>query len=406
MLFSGLRKQSDTTYGLFFMLISSSDHITGLTGKSGSVVVSLSKNGAGGGVPSGAISEVDAANFPRLYKVAGNATDSNTLGPLFLHAKDAASDPYDSKYDIVNYDPFTFKPPVTLAPADCSGNLPANIKATDNIAFSATQITSLSAATPAVTVSDKTGFSLSATGADLILKSSTFIQAIVAAINELATYGLTALNTLLVTTGIKAATIPAATLAVNQHVIVDSGSVTVSDKTGFALSSAGIKAIWDFLISGFTASIASIGNLLSTNLDVAVGTRTKPADTQARVALVDVCTLNSDMRGTDNAATAANLDTQLATIDGVVDAIKLKTDTLGGAGGISWTYTLTEEGTGLPIADANIWVTSDLAGKNIIASGKTDQYGIVGFALNAGTVYVWRQKTGYNFTNPDTEVVS
>jgi hypothetical protein len=63
-----------------------------------------------------------------------------------------------------------------------------------------------------IACSDKTGFSLSATGADLILKGSTFVQAIVAAINELATYGLTALNTLLVTTGIKAATIPKADL--------------------------------------------------------------------------------------------------------------------------------------------------------------------------------------------------
>ena len=77
-----------------------------------------------------------------------------------------------------------------------------------------------------IACSDKAGFSLSATGADLILKSSTFIQAIVAAINEFATYGLTALNTLLVTTGIKAASIPAATLAASQHVIVDSGTVT------------------------------------------------------------------------------------------------------------------------------------------------------------------------------------
>jgi hypothetical protein len=68
-----------------------------------------------------------------------------------------------------------------------------------------------------IACSDKTGFSLSATGADLILKSSTFVQAIVAAINELATYGLTALNTLLVTTGIKAATVPNVTLANGAH---------------------------------------------------------------------------------------------------------------------------------------------------------------------------------------------
>ncbi len=67
-----------------------------------------------------------------------------------------------------------------------------------------------------VLVGDKTGFSLSATGADLILKSSTFVQAIVAAINEFATYGLTALNTLLTSTGIKATSIPDATLAASQ----------------------------------------------------------------------------------------------------------------------------------------------------------------------------------------------
>ncbi len=70
-----------------------------------------------------------------------------------------------------------------------------------------------------IAVSDKTGFSLSATGADLILKSSTFVQAIVAAVNEFATYGLTALNTLLVSTGIKTASTAAPTdMALNSTV--------------------------------------------------------------------------------------------------------------------------------------------------------------------------------------------
>lgn len=84
-----------------------------------------------------------------------------------------------------------------------------------------------------IACSDKTGFALSATGADLILKGSTFVQAIVAAINEFATYGLTALNTLLVTTGIKAATIPAATLAANQYVNITrpSGAVVSGEGT-------------------------------------------------------------------------------------------------------------------------------------------------------------------------------
>jgi len=137
-------------------------------------------------------------------------------------------------------------------------------------------------------------------------------------------------------------------------------------------------------------------------IDVAVSTRTKPADTQAKVTLVDTVTENSDMRGTDYAGTAINL----AIVDGVVDAIKLKTDTLGGAGAVTWTYTIMDSGTGLPISDVDVWITSDLAGTNVIASGKTDASGVATFYLDAGTIYVWRQKSKYNFTNPDTEEVT
>lgn len=76
-----------------------------------------------------------------------------------------------------------------------------------------------------------------------------------------------------------------------------------------------------------------------------------------------------------------------------------------GAGAITWTYTLTDSTTGLPIADADVWVTTDLAGLNIIAAGKSDQAGVTTFYLDAGTVYAWRSKSGYSFTNPHTEVV-
>ena len=32
--------------------------------------------------------------------------------------------------------------------------------------------------------------------------------------------------------------------------------------------------------------------------------------------------------------------------------------------------------------------------------------GQVTFYLNAGTYYVWRHKAGWNFSNPDTEIIS
>ncbi|NVM21303.1 MAG: hypothetical protein HWN68_05940 [Desulfobacterales bacterium] len=101
---------------------------------------------------------------------------------------------------------------------------------------------------------------------------------------------------------------------------------------------------------------------------------------------------------------AVSLDYKYWTDNGF-DADIVTRSTLG-AGGIAWTYTLTEAATGNPIPDADVWVTSDQAGNSILASGKTDGYGKVTFYLDAGTVYVWRQKSGWDFTNPDTEVVS
>lgn len=76
-----------------------------------------------------------------------------------------------------------------------------------------------------------------------------------------------------------------------------------------------------------------------------------------------------------------------------------------GAGAVEFTYTLTETGSGDPIADADVWVSTDSGGSNIVASGRTDQDGQITFYLDSGTVYFWRQKSGFNFTNPDTEVV-
>jgi len=84
----------------------------------------------------------------------------------------------------------------------------------------------------------------------------------------------------------------------------------------------------------------------------------------------------------------------------------IDTETPLGPGAIVKIYTLTEDDEITPIADATVWVTTDLAGNNIIARGTTDQYGKVTFWLDAGTVYIWRSKTGFTFTNPDTEVVS
>lgn len=100
-----------------------------------------------------------------------------------------------------------------------------------------------------------------------------------------------------------------------------------------------------------------------------------------------------------------------ATVDGDTGGISYSFavyNQLGGAtaGAVEWTYTLTDANTALPIEGAEIWVTTDEDGDNVVASGTTDNFGIVTFYLDAGDYYVWRKRAGYNFDNPDVETVS
>lgn len=92
-------KQSSTAQPLCFLMVQSSDHISALTGAS--PTVKLSKSGGSFADPTGTVTEI--ANG--WYKVAGNATDTGTLGPLLLHATAASGDPVDIEFEVVAFDP-------------------------------------------------------------------------------------------------------------------------------------------------------------------------------------------------------------------------------------------------------------------------------------------------------------
>lgn len=96
-----LIKQSSAVQHLVFLMIDSSDHLTGKTGLS--PTVTLSKNGSAFTAPTGAVSEI--ANG--WYKVAANTNDTDTLGPLVLHAEASGggTDPVDMLIEVVAYDP-------------------------------------------------------------------------------------------------------------------------------------------------------------------------------------------------------------------------------------------------------------------------------------------------------------
>ncbi len=94
-------KQSQTAQPLTFLMIDSTDHVSGKSGLS--PTVTLSKNGGSFSSPAGAVTEI--ANG--WYKVAGNATDAATLGPLLLHASASGADPTDDCFQVVGWDPQT-----------------------------------------------------------------------------------------------------------------------------------------------------------------------------------------------------------------------------------------------------------------------------------------------------------
>lgn len=75
-----------------------------------------------------------------------------------------------------------------------------------------------------------------------------------------------------------------------------------------------------------------------------------------------------------------------------------------GSGSNAYVVTVKDPGL-LPLDGAHVWVSTDLAGANVIASGYSDALGNVTFMLDAGNYFVWKQLAGYNFTNPEAFVV-
>lgn len=181
-------------------------------------------------------------------------------------------------------------------------------------------------------------------------------------------------------------------------------------------------------LDGLVTTVDTVVDAIKAKTDNLPGDPADESDIQAAIAVIDGIVDNILVD------TGTTLDGKINTIDANVDAILVDTGTSipailtaikgagwttetlvtieaaiasagGGSGAISWTYNL-KDNLGVNIADATIWVTSDIGGTTVLASGLTDANGDVTFDLDAGTVYVWGQKSGYNFSNPDTEVVA
>ena len=61
------------------------------------------------------------------------------------------------------------------------------------------------------------------------------------------------------------------------------------------------------------------------------------------------------------------------------------------------------DGNGIPISGVCVDVTSDAMGAALIATGRTDSFGVFEFKMDPPVpenIYVWRSKKGFRFTNP------
>ena len=203
--------------------------------------------------------------------------------------------------------------------------------------------------------------------------------------------------------------------------LITAAAIATDAITSDALATSALNeladAVWDEAISGHNTA-GSTGEALA---DASAGSATASAIADAvwDEALSGHLTAGSTGAALDDAGGAA-ADPWNTTLPGAyssntagwilgnrLDAkVSAITGNSPGAGAVEFTYTLTEPDLVTPIPDADVWVSTDSAGATVVASGRTNQYGIITFYLDAGTVYIWRQKSGYNFTNPDTETVA
>lgn len=106
-------------------------------------------------------------------------------------------------------------------------------------------------------------------------------------------------------------------------------------------------------------------------------------------------------------AATGNAGIDWANISGKTTTVALTGTTISatGSGSVSWVYTLTSSVDATPIADATIEAYTDLGMSTLVDADTTDAFGQVTLDLDPGTYYIKRIKSGWTFTNPDTEVV-
>lgn len=262
-------KQS-TAYTRMFFMVSSTDHIAAKTGAA--PVVNISKAGAAFGAAAGVVAEI--ANG--WYKVSLTNADTNTLGDLAFHITGTGADDCDFADTVTARSFDDLSAPGTAQ--TITANQDVNVKQWNGSAVAAPA----TAGVPKVAIEAAGDFAQAAadkvwsSAARTLTAFSTALAVSVwdvldASIGTASSVGLR-LKGLTFTTANKVdATIQAA--ADFAQGAADKVWLTVArsltDKAGFALSAAGVQAIWDALTASLT-TVGSIGKLIVDNLNATI----------------------------------------------------------------------------------------------------------------------------------------
>jgi hypothetical protein len=196
-------------------------------------------------------------------------------------------------------------------------------------------------------------------------------------------------------------------LATTGYTAPDNAGIAAIKATTDTLSAASIAdAVWDEAIAGH-AGAGTTGAALSA--------ATAPTAAAVADAVWDEAISGHSSAGSAGSALAAagsSGDPWATALPGAYangtagNIIGNRIVGTAGPGPVRFPYTVTNSSTNAPLDGVQVVVTSDSLGETRLASGVTDINGEVVFFLPAGTVYIWSQKAGYSFSNPDEEVVS
>ncbi len=119
--------------------------------------------------------------------------------------------------------------------------------------------------------------------------------------------------------------------------------------------------------------------------------------TQASVTAIDPLTSTETAQAVLNAV-ASTYNTS-GTVGAKINAAA--TSSSLGAGAFAKTVNI-KDASNNPVDGAEVWVSTDSAGSNVVASGTTDSAGNIIFMLDVGSYFVFSQRAGINFPTTGT----